>query len=479
MRALSRREVLCALTGLLLTCSFFVPRAAPAADEKRVFRAGAAACNITPPLGEPLVGGWSPIPARNVHDELHARCLVLDDGTTQIGFVICDSLGIQRDVFDEARKLIAAETDIPAQNILMAATHTHSATPARSDKYRPFLVRRIADGVRRAQANLAPAKIGWGSIDEPSEVFVRRWFVTDPELRKNPFGGVDEVRMNPPSNHAALLRPAAIPDPEIFFISVQTPDGKPISLLANYGLHYIGGVRSGEISSDYFGIFSQRIGELLGADPQANPPFVGMLSNGTSGDVNNINFQARGERREPYQKMAEVAEKVAHKVLEAHEHIEFHDWIPLASANYDLTLKYRKPDQPMQDYFAEILKQPEDKTVHHPRERNYAARTKSLLEGPDEVVIPLQVLKLGDLAVSGIPFEVIAEIGLELKEKSPFAQTFTIELANDWNGYLPTPAQHKLGGYETWMGTNRVQLDTSDLIIERLLKMMQDLQSKP
>ena len=64
--------------------------------------------------------------------------------------------------------------------------------------------------------------------------------------------------------------------------------------------------------------------------------------------------------------------------------------------------------------------------------------------------VVLQALRIGDLGICAIPCEVFVEIGLELRKKSPLKQTFTIELANGYNGYLPTPEQHKLGGYETW-----------------------------
>ena len=134
----------------------------------RVFRAGAAIADITPPLGELVIGGFAPFPATNIHDKLYARCLVLDNGQTQIAFVICDNLGIRREVYDQARELIAKETKLPPANVLMAATHTHSGTRARMDKYRPIVVRGIADSVRRALGNLEPATIGWGEIDEPS-----------------------------------------------------------------------------------------------------------------------------------------------------------------------------------------------------------------------------------------------------------------------------------------------------------------------
>jgi hypothetical protein len=74
------------------------------------------------------------------------------------------------------------------------------------------------------------------------------------------------------------------------------------------------------------------------------------------------------------------------------------------------------------------------------------------------VTIPLEALRIGDPGIAAIPFEVFTDIGLEIKKKVPFADGFAIELANDYHGYLPTPQQHALGGYDTWMGTNKVQL---------------------
>lgn len=467
------------LTGIMSVCCFiFLLSSVQAAESSpnKVLKAGAATSNITPPLGEAIVGGFAPFPAENVHDELHVRCLVLDNGETKIAFVICDNLGITEDVYQAARDFIKVETDLPPENILMAATHTHSATRASSPKYRDFLSRRIADCVRRALEKTEPAQIGWGGVDEPSEVFNRRWFTTNPDFCKNPFGGVDQVRMNPPRGNAALVKPAGPIDPEISFISVQSLEGRPLALLANYSLHYVGGVKKGEISSDYFGIFSEKIGSLIGASPEEDS-FVGMLSNGTSGDINNINFSQPGKRMQAYEKMTQVADLIAKRVADAYKSVKYQTWVPLGSANADLTLKVRKPDAAMQAYFKKILAQPEDAPQHHRYERNYARRVQGLLEGPDEVTVKLQALRIGDLTVAAIPFETFCEIGLEIKDKAPFKDAFTIELANGYYGYLPTPAQHKLGGYETWMGTNRVQLDASDKILTVLFELMDDLNS--
>ncbi len=466
-------------------CLAVVPQAV-AQDAERVFRAGAATSNMTPPLGEMIVGGWQPIPATNIHDELHARCLVLDDGRVKLAIVLCDNVGIPVDVFDLAKKQIQDATGIPPSHLLLAATHTHSATTARGPlkteaeaeltNYQQFIARRISDGVRRALAQLEPARIGWGKVNEPSEVFNRRWFVTDSSLLANPFGGVDQVRMNPPRGSFRLDRPAGPTDPEVSFISVQSVDDRPIALLANYSLHYVGGVRSGDVSADYFGYFAKFIEKKLGASDQS-PPFVGILSNGTSGDVNNINFtEKNGRKYEPYEKMQEVAEKVASRVFEAHQAIEFHDWVPLSAKLTGLKLATRQPTPEMLEHFAKVTAESDnDPNRRRTKEEIYAERITKIQQAPREVTVPLQALRIGDLGISAIPFETFAETGLELKTRSPFPSTFTIELANGSFGYLPTPRQHRLGGYETWLGTNYVEKEASTKIVANLLEMFDSL----
>lgn len=471
----------------LLSITLVIGSSATAQDAKRVFRAGAATSNITPPLGQMIVGNWVPIPATNIHDELHARCLVLDDGSNKLAIVLCDNVGIPREVFDEAKDQIHAATDIPKSHLLMAANHTHSATTARGaskvvrddelNAYQKFLANRISDGVRRAINHLEPAKIGWGSAKEESEVFNRRWYTTDPNQLKNPFGGVDKVRMNPSRGSGSLVKPAGPIDPEISFVSVQSVDGRPIALLANYSLHYVGGVKSGDVSADYFGYFAKFIKQKMGASQQTIP-FVGIMSNGTSGDINNINFREKSGRREFYEKMQEVAKQVASKVYEAHGSVKFYDWVPVAAAATELTLKVRKPTPKMLNYFDSIKSKIESDPKGHRREKIYASRVQDLKNGPDSIIVPLQVLKIGDLAISAIPFEVFAEIGLELKQETPFEKSFTIELANGSFGYLPTPEQHKLGGYETWMGTNNVEYEASREITDSLLKLQKQLKDK-
>lgn len=467
------------LWGLFLVCSD-----AACAGVSHQFRAGAATSNITPPLGEKIVGGWAPIPAVNIHDELHVRCLALNDGTTTLVFAICDNVGIPREVFDLAKASIVSETKIPCANILTAATHTHSATTARGENkvdevveftdYQKFLARRIADAVRLALHRLEPAEIGFGSVDEPSALNNRRWFVTDPEMRANPFGGIDQVRMNPPAGNSALVKPAGPIDPEITFLSVRSTEGEPIAILANYSLHYVGGVRKGDVSADYFGIFCNEIANRLDAH-HSDSKFVGILTNGTSGDVNNINFRERGPRKEPYVKMREVAELVADRVAKTHSKLKYKQEVTLAAKQSDLELHVRKPSKEILEHFRKIDALPENEQTRHRRERIYSRRVKMLATSDDVVRIPLQAFRIGDIHISAIPFEVFTEIGLQLKAEIPSDDVMTIELANGSYGYLPTPAQHELGGYETWLGTCNVETGASEKIVSRLLLMHESL----
>ena len=452
--------------------------------KSNVFRAGAATSNITPFLGGGLVGGWSTPPATHVHDELHARCLVLDDGYTKLMFIVVDNIAMNRDLTDEAKRLINKETNLPVENILISAIHTHSSVSSQGegdlrgkwsydgtyDDYQRFLLRRFADCARIALNNLEPAQIGWGVGSVPQHVFVRRWKMKPGTPMPNPFGGQDKVVMNPGVGNPNLFEPAGKPDPEVSFISVQSTNGKPIALLANYSLHYVGGVPTGHISADYFAVFAERIKELLKAEKQ-DPPFVGIMSNGTSGNVNNINFRGPAEKNPPYAKMKIVADDVAREVFRVYSTIQHHDWVPLKSAQEELRLKVRKPDQQMIAWANGVLSRPDTVVPVHRHEKTYAERTLKMLDWPDNVDILLQTFRIGDLGVAAIPFETFAETGMEIKAKSPFRPSFTIELANGSYGYLPTPGQHALGGYETWFSTNKVEVEASVKIVAKILEL--------
>jgi hypothetical protein len=187
------RFILCCFPVLLFSSLVVKGQTTPQATGSKpgkIFKAGASTSNITPRLGEGIVGNFgTPPPAVHIHDQLHARSIVLDDGDTRLVFVVVDNVGVNQEVFDEAKRLINVATGLPKENVLTSSTHTHSATSAGGsgdkrrgynkggplDEYQSFLARRISDGVQVAINNLQPARIGWGVGNVPQHLFNRRW----------------------------------------------------------------------------------------------------------------------------------------------------------------------------------------------------------------------------------------------------------------------------------------------------------------
>ncbi len=457
---------------------------------KNTFRAGAATSNITPLMGVPLDGTIMQIgPAKDVHDELYARCLVLDDGKTRLAFAVIDNTMVSREVYQQAKKLVNQHTGIPIQNICISATHTHSTpravvglkpnSPEHKD-YLNFLAIRISDGIRRAVNRLALAKIAWGSFQEPRYVHNRRRFLKEQFLaaNKNPFGiGGEIVSMN--ANAQKADKEAGPTDPEVFVLSLQHNDGRPLAVFANYSLHYIGGVPGGTVSADYYGVFADRIQQLLQADRQ-KPAFVGIMSNGTSGD---INANALGQKRvkyAAYERMTLVASDLAEGTAKLVKSLEHHADITLAAAAKELELKVRKPDQKRIDW-ANKSKVAADHQGRLTRPQIYAREALFLADFPNTVQVPLQAFRIGDLVIAQSPCETFAETGLAIKKASPSSkQTFTIELANGYFGYLPSPQQFIWGGYETWPARSSfLEEQAEPKIRASLIDLIKQLHQKP
>ncbi|MDZ4850440.1 MAG: neutral/alkaline non-lysosomal ceramidase N-terminal domain-containing protein [Pirellulaceae bacterium] len=449
-----------------------------------MFRAGAATSNITPELGIDIVGGFVPSPATHVHDELHARCLVLDDGKTKIALVVCDLLGMHRNVSLEARKQIQEATGIPSDNVLISCTHTHSAGTALGerdyeseqvlDTYQLFVAKRISDGVRRATNLLRPAEIAFGTVDVPEHLFNRRWLMKEGTAPVNPFGKIDLVKMNPPGGSPNLVEPVGPTDPSISLIALREPNGRMISVYSAYSLHYVGGVGEGHISADYYGMYCEALKKLQNNFDE-DPPFVAAMANGTSGDVNNINFLKPRASKPKYAQMRYVAEDAASKVHGALANLTWKNQAELRATYRELDIPRRVID----DELLAWVQQTEANITSQSKKSDlsiiYAARIKKLAKATPTIKIPLQVFRIGDICIGTSPCETFTETGLEFKQRSGVASSFMVELAHGSFGYLPTPRHFKLGGYETWPGTNQLESHASEKIMDALLEMNKTL----
>jgi hypothetical protein len=442
-------------------------------------KAGAFAQDVTPEKFPVSVnGGMSDRQAKSANDPLHARCLVLDDGTTKLAIVVVDSCMMPRELIDAAKALAEKKTGIPAKNILISATHTHTAPTLAGtfqsepeQEYVKFLTQKIAEGIEKAHKNLAPAKIAWGVAEEPNQVFNRRWKMKPGVKNLDPFGGeTDKVKMNPPRMSPDLVEPAGPTDPRVTVLSVRTADDRPLALFANYSLHYVGDLPP--LSADYFGVFA----DVIAAKLKAGKGFVAALSNGTSGDVNNINFKEEATKTQPGERSRLVADAVATAAMKAIDKAEYEAHGTLRCVMKEIELGVRKPTAEEVKRAEAILEKAKGRELKG-YEEVYARETVLLAKYPDKVKVPIQVMVVNRRAVVAIPCEVFAEIGLRIKKDiSIYKTTCVVSLANGYFGYLPTPEHHALGGYETWRARSSfLEVDASTKIEKAISELMKEV----
>lgn len=417
------------------------------------FRAGAARACITPPLGTHMVGYLDDRTATDVHDDLFAKALVLDNGDTAIALVMCDLIALPGEDAAVAKERVTRLTGIPQDHTFIACTHTHTGpatigalgTP-RDDAYMESAMERIADSVKMAHNRLQPAQVGIAATTCPGETFNRRWRLRDGTVRANFHVG----HGNPEA--VGTVGPT---DPEVLVLAVQDRRGRPIALLANYSLHYVGTGEETAVSADYFGYFDRALQRLAGQQ------FVGIMANGCCGDVNNIDItRPRPESVHAYyhtERVANVLAAAAFGAWQGLRSFDYDDNPALGMATETMTFRRRRPD-------AEVLRRAEailrgepgaDATGIVPlefrgaAEAYYAREVQMVAEEPLERATPITAARVGPLGIVGLPGEVFVEYGLQIKQGSPFAHTMTIELANDDVGYCPTDKALAEGSYET------------------------------
>ena len=450
-------------------------------------KVGTAAVDISPTVTPfQLRSG----PSSLIHDPLHVRAIAFQNGEGRAAIAIIDAIGYGRERSDMAKAIVAKATGWKPEEMLVAATHTHSApkggdtSPGRI-AYEELRYQGIIKALTQAIQSMEPAVVGFGSENEESEDYNRRWFIEPDEKDLNPLGQIDKVRTNGPRQR--LIRPAGPTDPELSVVYAKTVKGQPLGLLANYALHYVGGLpkvkdergrERGMASADYFGEFARLMPYRVGG---RTPPenFVAMMSNGSSGDINNIDFYGTRPPRAPNEQLKQVATKTADAAWRAVEKIRSFEKSPVVGVRQrEVHLKYRKPTADEVEQAKKIMALPKkERDAINSRSNGVASRTLAQASDDHPVSEPvlIQAIRIGDQAIVTMPFEVLVEIGLNLKHKSPFEHTFMIELANGSYGYLPPPNQFPLGGYETWMGTSRFQVQASEIMSDQLLEMLNEL----
>lgn len=441
------------------------------------FRAGAAEEDISP-VALPAIrnGGITEASCDRVLDPLKARALVMSAGGETLAIAVVDSCMIPLDLCDEVKRQILRRSGIPLHRVLIAATHAHSA-PSVMDfclgsrkqvDYAASLPGKIAGAVVAAHGRMVPARVGCGAAGAPGHTFNRRWIARPGKEVVDPFGERTGIaHMNPGYRHPDFVGPSGPVDPGLTFLAVESREGRPLALLANFGNHYFG--VSGGFSSDYFGVFARMMGERLCGGNGTG--FVAMMSQGTSGDLNRFDFRLP---EAPRLSIEEYTSGLADLVEGGYRKIEFREGVSLAVAEARMTLGRRFPDARRLAWAREINAR---RGYRRPRDRSevYAEQAAWIAENPSEEIV-LQAARVGDMGITACPNEVFAATGLKLKAQSPLPTTMNITLANGASGYIPPPEQFPLGGYTTWPArTAGLEVGAEPKILEGLLALLENV----
>lgn len=416
-------------------------------------QAGAATSNITPWLGVTMPGSFHPRYGEDVHDELLAKALVIDNGDVRIAMVTCDLIAIPEAIANAVKARIEERCGISPECVMVNATHTHSGAGVSNllgmgedEGYTTWLPLKVADAVELAVKRMQPARAGFASVMEDRISFYRRWLMKD-----------GTVRMNPGLNNPDLVRPMGEIDPELAMMYVEGVDGTPISVVASFSLHYVGTGSVGQVSADYFGQFFNLMRHYIGGN------CVPILWNAASGQINNNDYsgeriwQDRGHPRA--RRMANV---LAGHVLTEIQLMDLDEELALEAVTGTLEFSRKVITETDLDIAEQILaggyeyeEGPFSWVVGQPVREDrvgvYARQCQRLAALPEQMTAPVQAIRLGDAAILALPGEIFVETGLRVKAQTSASPLMLVSLANGYIGYVCTDeALTQEGGYETW-----------------------------
>ncbi|MCP4644990.1 MAG: hypothetical protein GY851_31400 [bacterium] len=374
-------------TILALTTLALCVTAAPT----RALDAGAARIEITPPLGVPLNGYYDRLGrgALSVHDPLWARCLYLEDDDTRLLIINADLCVINRELRDRVIEL--APKEVPAENIILTATHTHSAQGGMdkdllfrsvSGRFMPEVLEetagRFAKAMRDAYAARKRATIGYGAFAQ------------------------DDLSVNRREDDGAI-------DKQVGVIRVEDSDGNPIAIVGNFAAHptSVGVDDALSVSADYCGFYYNELESLAGTE------CVAMFLNGAQGNQTCGN----PEGKKGWARTESIGRLLAQRVMEASEAV--------TCTAADLHVGHATPKLPL-------------------------AIAGTLV--PSSTI--LHTLEIDDLLMTFFPGEPCVEIGLHMRELAlarGYANQFTVGLSDDHLLYFAPRAYYPKLYYENAM----------------------------
>jgi neutral ceramidase len=410
-------------------------------------RIGIAAVDITPPVGAPMAGYYTNRVATGTHDPLHAKAIVISDGTTKVAIVACDLVSLPRELSQQARAIVEKKIGLAQDHVMISATHSHTTpviltNPSRynlvgepkriAEEYTRSLPSKIAEAILQANQSLVPVQMLAAVGNEKTLGFNRRYFMKDGTVGWNP------GKLNP-----NISRPAGPVDAGIPVLFFQTPtEEKPVAAYVNFAVHQdtTGGLN---FSADYSYTLARILKFAKGDE------FFTLFTIGAAGNVNHIDV-SRKEPQQGYEEAARIGAVLAGDVLKTIQEAKV---VPDPVIHVsDQIIKI-----PVPIYSAAVIAQ--ETQIQSTYGTSHAAPFLDLVKAARILELnarhgkPLdaevQVFTFGDqVAIVGFPGEMFSEFGLTLKEDSPFPVTIVAELADGAYTYIPNRVAYEEGNYE-------------------------------
>ncbi|MFK7817616.1 MAG: LamG-like jellyroll fold domain-containing protein [Planctomycetaceae bacterium] len=441
-------------------------------------KAGAAVTDITPPKLPVIVnGGMRSRTVDKINTRISARSLAVSDGKTTLVIVVADSCMMPKSLLDETKQLASKRTGVPADHMLISATHAHSAPSSMAAlgtdadlNYVPFIKEKLAESIVTALAEMKPAEVGFGKGNAADFTALRRWIRRPDRIGEDPFGNKTvRATMHAARNLDNVTGESGPEDPDLSLISFRSKTGKPIAVLANFSMHYFS---DRDISADYFGHFCNDLRDHIAP----GSAFVGIMSHGCSGDIWRRDY-TKPDNWDPKQTIRQYATGLVDITARVYEGIEYRSDVDVAMVERRLKMKYRVPNQQRLAWAKTIVAEMGDRLPETQPE--IYAREQVLLHELQETEIVVQALRIGDIGIATTPCETYAITGLKIKAASPLPHNMVIELANGGDGYIPPPEQHLFGGYNTWAARSAgLEVQAEPKIAEACIGLLEQVSGK-
>ena len=440
---------------------------------------GVATVDITPPLGIPMAGYYHERGADGVLDPLFSKAMVLESGGERVAFVLLDLIGVTRTITDQARSQIEKSTGIPGGHVMISATHAHTG-PVLAKRgslsedmggqkqlvvdYSDALPAKIAESVRLANDRLQPAQLSVAKGRCENLTFNRRYFMRDGSVGWNP------GKLNP-----NIAMPAGLSDSEVAVLYVEkagaTGPTQAIASYVNFAMHpdTCGG---SQISADWPGA----LGRVLAGYHGTN--HLTLVANGTCGNLNHLDTSWR------WPQGTAIEQHRISTILGASVFQSYKDLRPVELGA--LRVKTEQVELLLPEVTSEQVAEAKQTVASTPNDaggnfmklvRSYRVLDIAARQGKPHRV-EVQVVALGrDLAWVSLPGEIFVELGLAIKKRSPFGQTFLVELANENIGYIPDRRSYAEGNYEP--ESARCAPGSGERLVEAACRLLDELYQSP